>query len=126
MKKVLKDIYDLVSKELLRLDIEEIGKEIDDLLGSISNYSIHIGNYQALHGFSEDYTLDDEEKKSLMDFDGKGLLDYLLDYYRKMEYDTTVKLIIAYYDEDGNYNEYSDYNEFYIEYNGYELFYDYV
>jgi CRISPR/Cas system-associated protein Cas5 (RAMP superfamily) len=125
MKDLLKQIQTLISKELLKLDIDEISKEIDDLLGRLDYYSVHIGVYHHLSGFRED-NLDDNDKKLLMSFDGKSLLNYLIDYTYQLEYYEISRLIIAFLDDEGNFEVGGVNNEFYIEFNGHDLHYDYA
>lgn len=125
MKDLLKQIQNLITDELLRLDIDEIAKEIDDLLGSVDVYSVHIGVYHYLSGFRED-NLDDNEKKMLMSFDGKSLLKYLIDYTYQLEYYDVSRLIISYLDDEGNYEVAGINNEFYVEFTGYRFYYDYA
>lgn len=114
LEKYTKEFYWLQEK-IVELQSIEIASEIDDILGGLDNYSFHIGNYDLWYGFHEDYSID----KNMVKHDGISLINYLIEYHENKDFNVTSKLFIAFYDIDNNYNEY------YIEYNGYELFNDY-
>lgn len=112
-----KKIFDLAKKELLTYTSSIAINDINDIMEKYDEYDVSIGYYDR-DGINIDYSLNDNSDKALMDFDGMYLVDEVIDYYNNLEQNMTACIIISYNDEDGVYNEY------YLEYNGYELFGD--
>ena len=113
----IKKIFDLAKKELLERKTNEIINDINEIINKYDNYEIWIG-YFDFDGLTYDYQLNGDSDRALMDFDGASLVDEVMYYYDKFDQNMTACITIQYNDEDG------DYNEYYLEYNGYELFGD--
>lgn len=122
-----KKIFDLAKKELLTYTSSIAINDINDIMEKYDEYDVSIG-YYGNDGLEIDYSLNDNSDTAkgnmpmastiLMDFDGMDLVDEVIDYYNNLERNMTACIIISYNDEDG------DYIEYYLEYNGYELYSD--
>jgi hypothetical protein len=115
--KNMKKVFDIAKQEMFFYKSDIAIEEINEIMRENDNYDVFIGAFHH-DGFMSDYSLNDNSDKALMDFDGGYLVDYLVNYYDKLDQNLTVAIFITYKDSDGDYVEYS------IEYNGYELFSD--
>ena len=113
----IKKIFDLAKKELMDYKSNIAINDVNEIMEKYDNYNVYIGYFDK-NGLNYDYQLNDSSDKALMDFDGKSLLDYLINYYNNLDQNLTSVITIEYHDED------DDYYEYYLEYNGYELFSD--
>lgn len=106
LEKYTKEFYWL-SKKILELKSIEISNDVNDILEKNKNCVITIGYYD-YDGFYYDGTLDETT------FNGKTLIEYLIEYYDNFNFNITCAIIIQFVEKEHNY-----YYE--IEYNGYEL-----
>lgn len=106
LEKYTKEFYWL-SKKILELKSIEISNDVNDILEKNKNCVITIGYYD-YDGFYYDETLDETT------FNGKTLIEYLIEYYDNFNFNITCAIIIQFVEKEHTY-----YYE--IEYNGYEL-----
>ena len=115
--KNMKKVFDIAKQEMFFYKSDIAVEEINEIMRENDNYKVYVGYYD-LGGLYHDFQLNGDSDRALMDFDGGYLVDYLVDYYNNLDQNLTACINITYTDKDG------DYIEYYLEYNGYELFSD--
>lgn len=129
----LQKAFNVSKEELLEFKKKEIIAEINHILDPdnyrVTDFNIYIGYYD-FDGFNRSERLTDDNNygsKNLTDIngnhiDGASLVDRVISYYEKLDYNMTTAVVIE-YDQIPLYSSgkeiYSE--EYRLEYNGYEL-----
>lgn len=104
--------------EQQELEINEwLHKELIELENKNISYEIMIGSYD-YDGFNIDRSINNDQ--GVMIDNGFNFVDYLKNYYDRLDYSAVCQLQIRVDDN----NDKPNMDIMYIEYNGYELFYD--
>jgi hypothetical protein len=115
----LEKIFNVVKEELYEEQSDIINKEFHTELKELDNnnvsYDIFIGWYD-YDGFNIDRQLNNYSNGGIDIDDGFDFVEYLKDYYDNLDYGAVCQLQVR-ADNDNM-------DTIYIEYNGYELFYD--
>lgn len=115
----LQKVFNVIKETLYNEQSEVINKEFHAELKELDNnnvtYDIFIGWYD-YDGFNIDRQLNNYSSGGIDIDDGFDFVDYLKDYYDNLDYGAVCQLQVR-ADNDTM-------DTIYIEYNGYELFYD--
>lgn len=106
----------LLEKQELEIN-EWLHKELIELENKNISYEIMIGSYD-YDGFNIDRSINNDQ--GVMIDNGFNFVDYLKNYCDRLDYSAVCQLQIRVDDNDDKPNM----DIMYIEYNGYELFYD--
>lgn len=110
--------FDKAKERLLDLQKQNLEIELHNLmldLDKIGSYDIEIGYYE-IGGYVYDYKLNGNKDGALMDITPFNIVNALINYHNDLE--NTAMACIKFRNDDYDVI-------FWIEYNGYELFYDY-